>query len=339
MITMPTAHILMPLYNSEKYLAAAMNSALQQSYPDKKLLIINDGSTDNSLKTAREFLENHPEFKQYVILESKPANRGVSRTRQDLLALSKQRNPAAYLFWLDADDQYTDTNLIQDVINQMQKTKAEICLYNFSVIFEDENQKANAAGLLKEKQNMAKILDRIHQASAAVKPLEIDNLLEFTSLGWTKAYAPTVKWPKPADCPFEDFAYMANLLTVKSITALPAIREPIQYLRRSSSICGQRKSENFTQHIPMQLKCFFNIICENTNDAEEEHFRKLRLAQHFITRKLDQYTDTLNNIIKTQSFPDINQQTLKIFKQHAEGLRELMASKMQNFTNLLSLTA
>ena len=51
----PLVSIIIPAYNSEKYLAEAISSALDQTWPNKELLIIDDGSTDGTLAIARKF--------------------------------------------------------------------------------------------------------------------------------------------------------------------------------------------------------------------------------------------------------------------------------------------
>ncbi len=51
----PMITILMPAYNAQKYIAAAITSALNQSFTDFELLIINDGSTDDTQKIIHSF--------------------------------------------------------------------------------------------------------------------------------------------------------------------------------------------------------------------------------------------------------------------------------------------
>ena len=49
--------VIMPLFNMERYVAAAVTSALAQSYPDFELLIVDDGSTDRSVEICRSFTD------------------------------------------------------------------------------------------------------------------------------------------------------------------------------------------------------------------------------------------------------------------------------------------
>src|ERR1035437_9572714 len=54
-INKPTISIVLPVYNGEKYLKEAIRSVLKQSFPDFELIILNDGSTDNSLEIIKSF--------------------------------------------------------------------------------------------------------------------------------------------------------------------------------------------------------------------------------------------------------------------------------------------
>ena len=325
----PAVHVLMPAYNANKFVLSAIRSVLDQNYSNFKLLIFNDGSTDETLKKIQILLKDKPVLKNRIYLRSMDSNVGVSQARTALIKWSKNTDPSAYIFWLDADDKYTNKSYISDVIQKIQATKADICLVNFSIIYEDESQKNNAAGLIKDKEKMAKIIKTILSSpTQSINPLELSELLETTSLGWVKCYAPTVVLPQPINCPFEDFVYMASLLEVNTITALPAENEPIQYLRRSNSICGQRKSKNFTNDIPNQLTKFFDVVLENSMHQKDQ-LQKVEMAQKFVSRKLMQYLDILEKIIEAKSNANIDQKTLEIYRKKGAAIEKYINEKIK----------
>jgi glycosyltransferase involved in cell wall biosynthesis len=84
--------ILIPCYNAERWVAQAIESALAQSWPDKEVIVVDDGSTDASLAIVGGFGPR-------VRWESGP-NRGGNRARNRLLELST----GEWLQYLDADD-------------------------------------------------------------------------------------------------------------------------------------------------------------------------------------------------------------------------------------------
>lgn len=84
--------ILIPCYNAERWIGAAIRSALEQAYPHKEVIVVDDGSTDGSLDVIRAFGSS-------IRWETGP-NRGGNAARNRLLELSS----GAWLQYLDADD-------------------------------------------------------------------------------------------------------------------------------------------------------------------------------------------------------------------------------------------
>jgi glycosyltransferase involved in cell wall biosynthesis len=87
--------ILVPCYNQGIYLKETIQSALASSYRPLEILIINDGSTDNSLELAQELENQHPEVR---VLDQ--ANAGVTKARNAGIAAAQ----GEYLLPLDGDD-------------------------------------------------------------------------------------------------------------------------------------------------------------------------------------------------------------------------------------------
>ena len=90
----PLVSVIMPVYNSEKYLNEAIDSILNQTYKNIELIIIDDGSSDNSVKLIREYKSSKIKFYQ------NEKNMGVSATRNKAIDLSKGK----YIALLDSDD-------------------------------------------------------------------------------------------------------------------------------------------------------------------------------------------------------------------------------------------
>lgn len=84
--------ILVPCYNTERWVAQAIESALAQTWPEKEVIVVDDGSTDCSLEVIKSFGNR--------IRWETQANRGANATRSRLLELSR----GEWLQYLDADD-------------------------------------------------------------------------------------------------------------------------------------------------------------------------------------------------------------------------------------------
>jgi glycosyltransferase involved in cell wall biosynthesis len=85
--------ILIPAYNAEKWIGDTIRSAIKQTWPRKEIIIINDGSSDNTLSVAKQF-----ESRSVKVLAQE--NRGASAARNKALSAAQ----GDYIQWLDADD-------------------------------------------------------------------------------------------------------------------------------------------------------------------------------------------------------------------------------------------
>jgi glycosyltransferase involved in cell wall biosynthesis len=89
----PLVSILIPAYNSEKWISDTINSALRQKWPNKEIIIVNDGSTDNTFRIAIKFESN-------IVKVISQENMGACVSRNKALKYSQ----GDYIQWLDADD-------------------------------------------------------------------------------------------------------------------------------------------------------------------------------------------------------------------------------------------
>jgi len=91
----PLVSILIPLYNAEEYFSETMESLLVQTYKNIEIIIVNDGSTDNSLKIARQYEKENKHIKVYS-----QENSGAQVARNKAFQISK----GTYIQYFDADD-------------------------------------------------------------------------------------------------------------------------------------------------------------------------------------------------------------------------------------------
>ena len=96
--------VIIPLYNKASYVRKALESVYAQTYRDYELIVINDGSTDNSAIVAEEYLKSAEGMSYKVISQS---NAGVSAARNAGVALSQ----GDCIAFLDADDWWEPTYL------------------------------------------------------------------------------------------------------------------------------------------------------------------------------------------------------------------------------------
>lgn len=102
--------IITPVYNSEKYIEECIKSVINQSYKNIEMIIIDDGSTDNSKNIIEKYTESFP-FIKYIKCNK---NNGVWAARNIGIEKAKGR----FISFLDADDLYKK-NKIENQINFM----------------------------------------------------------------------------------------------------------------------------------------------------------------------------------------------------------------------------
>jgi glycosyltransferase involved in cell wall biosynthesis len=89
----PLVSILIPAYNSQEWIGQALQSALAQTWPRKEVIVVDDGSTDQTQAVLREFAARN-------VLVARQPNRGAAAARNHAFSLCQ----GDYVQWLDADD-------------------------------------------------------------------------------------------------------------------------------------------------------------------------------------------------------------------------------------------
>ncbi len=129
MSTQPLVSIVIPTYNSAGFLGYTIGSAVQQTYPNWDMWIVDDGSTDNTEQVVQPYLKAYPNI-HYTKLEKNSGGAAVPRN----VAL-KQTN-ASLIAFLDADDMFMPTKL-QEQVPFMRDRRAAISYTGYRRITPD----------------------------------------------------------------------------------------------------------------------------------------------------------------------------------------------------------
>jgi glycosyltransferase involved in cell wall biosynthesis len=101
-----TVSVIIPVYNSARYLPETIESVLRQTYSNWEVVMVDDGSKDNSAAVAAQLAARHPD-KVRLLFHSDKGNHGVSATRN--LAIRESRG--SFIATLDADDVWLSNKL------------------------------------------------------------------------------------------------------------------------------------------------------------------------------------------------------------------------------------
>lgn len=109
--------VIVPIYNAEKYLAETLNSLLSQTYKDWECILVNDGSTDNSLAICEQYRDKDARFVVFTKQNEKSAD--LAR------AYGIEKVKTAWIMYLDADD-IIEPAYIEKMVARQQETGADI---------------------------------------------------------------------------------------------------------------------------------------------------------------------------------------------------------------------
>jgi len=131
----PLVSVLMPAYNSEKYIAQAIQSILNQTYENFELCIINDGSTDNTAAVIHQFKDPR------IVLVNRRENRGLVETRNSLIEMAQGQ----YIAYLDNDD-IAFPDRLEKQVAFLEAGNADLC----SGAYETYNEETGERRMSKE---------------------------------------------------------------------------------------------------------------------------------------------------------------------------------------------
>lgn len=122
--------IIMPVYNVEKYIETAIKSVLNQTYENFELLIINDGTIDNSMKIVSKYQNKDDRIKIY-----NKQNGGLSSARNYGLKYATGQ----YICFIDSDDYIEDT-MLEKLNDEISVKKYDMLIYGYNIDILNSNE-------------------------------------------------------------------------------------------------------------------------------------------------------------------------------------------------------
>lgn len=216
--------IIMPAYNCGNIIAESINSVLSQTYKNWELIILDDGSKDNTLEIISDFAKKDKRVKSYP----NENNMGVSATRNKGIDLAS----GEWIAFLDSDDMWHPSKLDKQ-LKASKENSAEFLFTGASYI----NEKGEAY------KGLFEVPDKV-----TYKELRNQNVISCSSVLIKKKYFKTIKMEK--DEMHEDYAVWLRILKL-GITAY-GVNEPLLIYR----ISRNSKSGNKMKTIKMTYKVF-----------------------------------------------------------------------------------
>lgn len=255
--------VLIPLYNHEKYINECLNSIKNQTYDNLELIIINDGSSDNSEQVVKLWIENN---KNLDITYISQENQGVTKTLNKMIGLAKGK----YITLCASDDILTTESIEKRVDFLRNNSLLEACIGD-----------ANVIGTNSEFVDESAMISLYH---ANYKRLA-DNIVDELILNWS-IVGPTFLAKKSLyekvgmydeNLLVEDREFYLRLLADNLLGFMPTI--VAKYRIHTSNISRRSKTA--------KLNIYNQIAISNLKHADRfRSFNKLFLKSHMIDKYL-----------------------------------------------------
>ncbi|MCC2380753.1 glycosyltransferase family 2 protein [Bacillus wiedmannii] len=213
--------VIVPLYNAEKYIEETMESILNQTYKNIEIVIVDDGSKDQSSSIVKNFKKKYPEQIKYILQE----NQGVSVARNTGI----ENANGEYISFLDSDDLWHSTK-IEKQIESMHKNNMNACYCGYMNFYEETGEKVeNTTNFVKGNMTKAFLTHQVFaQTSTWIfkKSIVMDHNIRFT---------PGCSWG-------EDLEFLFKLMSVTNVCYVD------EYLTYYRILSGGNLSSNYKDY-------------------------------------------------------------------------------------------
>lgn len=120
--------IIVPVYNVEQYLSKCIESLTKQTLKDIEIILVNDGSTDDSVRICKEYMSRDNRIKLINKI-----NGGLSDARNEGIKIAKGK----YIGFVDSDD-WVDINMYNNLYDIARKSKADIVQCDFLMVYDEK---------------------------------------------------------------------------------------------------------------------------------------------------------------------------------------------------------
>ncbi len=229
--------VIVPIYKVEKYLNRCINSIINQTYKNLEILLVDDGSPDNSGKICDEYAQKDKRIK--VIHKQ---NGGLSDARNAALKIAH----GDYIGFVDSDD-YIKEDMFETLFKLSEENDADISIVSYYELIDDRLISVRDSGKLQ-------IMDKLE----AIKELLIDTKIQ--SYAWNKLFKKELFKDTifPTGKNFEDIA--TTLILFEKCNKVVLLEEPkYYYLRRNDSIVGIRNYKTYSDYLEVIKDKYFYL--------------------------------------------------------------------------------
>ncbi len=291
--------VIIPVYNTGKYLPKCLDSILNQSIDDFEVIVVNDGSKDNSVDIIKEYVEKYKD--KIVFLDKKNGGQGSARN------LAIKHAKGEYIGFVDSDD-FIDSNMYEKMYEVAKNNKSDIVICNTTDFYEKDNSEEVVK--LDFKSNVSN-----EEAIIKCVPCILNKIYKKDLLTKSKFTFNESIW-------YEDLSYSIIMLMIAK--KINFIEDPFYYyLHRNSSTMNNNNAQKNLNII----KAYDELV---KYAKDNNLYKKYKDELDYILLK-EVYISTINRVIRTSNK---RKEKLKIIKEIRNYYNSFSIGKAKYFNKL-----
>lgn len=246
--------VIIPTFNRAKLIEQAMNSVFSQTYRPIELLIVDDGSTDNTSEVINKWIQKNKEHTSFEVIYIYQKNSGAPVARNNGLKNSQGK----YIQYLDSDD-FIKTDKLGKQVRILQKEKTAICLSDYSII----DNEGNFSQYVSNDISIQKLISSFKGVSTSV-PLIVKDSFTDNQLNWN------TKLIK-----LQDIDYLIRLFMISDKVSY--IEESLFTLVEHEGVRITTTNEKAAANFRQILKSIFQFHIHNLKNIKLKYYKSLVL--------------------------------------------------------------
>lgn len=294
---MPKVSIVIPVFNSEKFVARCIESILAQTYADWQLVLVNDGSQDASLKICKEYASKD---NRILVIDQK--NQGVGTARNVGMKLAT----GEYIQFIDSDDYITEFMIERMVAPFLNNSEISMSMCSYYECF---SKSRNLISVQNE--------DKACNGEDLAKYMLLAGTKAIFNPPWNKMFSKKIlsdnnlEFPKQMSLG-EDFIF--NIEYIKKSSSIYVVCEPLYfYMNENSDSLTKRKRPDLWENEKIMFRSYYSFFSDKDEyskykDNAFEHLvysARIYLSYIFLTEKTGTMRmQAIKNLAKDTEFID-----------------------------------
>lgn len=271
--------VIIPVYNVEKYIDRCMESVINQTYKDLKVILVDDGSTDRSGAICDEYARRYKNVTAYH-----KANGGLSSARN----YGIEKSTAEIVTFVDSDD-FVHRDYLKRLLIAMEKAEADMIISGLTDVWDNSVINEPVDDEVVEVPELGEVIRRVF----AQENIDVSSCAKL----YKRSLFENIRYPEGEI--YEDMKVIIKLLEAADKVAVTSYSGYYYYQREGSIMRGEMSNDRITLMETMEK--YMVYVAENypqANDAVKTRY--IRCGFHVLNRALfdNDYKDYAMNLKK-----------------------------------------